>query len=157
MEYAAMSAMAAPLVGSAFDYYTDKASQKRQMDFQERMSSTAYQRAVKDLEAAGLNPVMALGSPAGGASGASAKSDFAGGASSALQAQAIKSQIARTNAEVRNLDFDSERKRYEAELYKMAAGGVSSAKQAASSVWDALPDAKWFEEDLYRRRPDLRK
>lgn len=55
--------------GLVNQHYSAKQAAK-QMEFQERMSNTQYQRAAADLEKAGLNRVLALGSPASSPSGA---------------------------------------------------------------------------------------
>lgn len=83
---------------------------QKNRDWQEKMSGSAYQRAVADMQLAGLNPMLAYSQ--GGASTPS------GGAASGFQNEKLvglttATQLAQAGAQIMNMNADTEKKKAE--------------------------------------------
>jgi hypothetical protein len=152
----ALIAAGATLLGGYLQNQASARAAREQMQFQEEMSNTSYQRQIKDLEAAGINPMLVT--KLGGAStppgampsfvnpAAMASQSFSAAQSSgAAQQQAetaerltdeqIKNVNAMTDkikAETRNLD--SEEKRIWATTYMLNSQAELMIQQGVSQA-----------------------
>lgn len=125
----------AGLLGTSSSNKYAKEEAERNRQFQQYNSDTAYQRAVVDLRKAGLNPILALGSPATTPGGSTASISDLGASMTAGANTGIAYK--RAAAEARNVNAiasvsNIRKKLYDDafDAYKNAPDSVKSAIQA---------------------------
>ena len=114
---------------------------REQMNFQRYMSNTAYRRAATDLEAAGLNRILALGKPATTPAGQTARMEnpntaLAASLSRTSNAIATGLAVRRNAAEIKNIEATTARTQKETEVAEMRRLIMTHGEEVASIAAD---------------------
>ena len=115
------------MIGSGVTSAANLYQADKQMDFQKEMSSTAHQREVADLRAAGLNPALSGTGGAGASTGAGAQGQISNPLAGA-------SQIRKTSAEATSAKVASKVAKKQGKLFTGPLGDANVALKTAKDM-----------------------
>ncbi|AXH77810.1 MAG: DNA pilot protein [Microviridae sp.] len=116
---------------AAMQFESDQA--QRAMDFSERMANTTYQRAVSDLKAAGLSPILAYGNLA-----TSAPAGFAGAGSAASGSMPSSSSASGSAASGSKGDYSSAKTADLRSFFDLTSALIATGISSAADLTKAM-------------------
>jgi hypothetical protein len=127
------------LVGQRMANKSNIEEAAKNRDWQERMSNTSYQRAMHDMRAAGLNPMLAFmkggASTPGGGQGAGMENELGTAANSAKDMKRMSDEARRMKAEIAAIQASTAKTENETKILENQAFDAQFQKDAKEAAW----------------------